>query len=1141
MKLSTQFAALMSIVITILFAGIAFFQIETLSQHFEQNQHNWTKTLTLSLAESMARDVINENAIGVQETLKHIVSSNKEIDYAYISDFNQHIYAHTFIEGFPQKLHKNLRTHKINSTHRYISLDSKKIIESSFPIIDGMEARLYLGINNGLQQSLFTNILTELAIMFIMALLGAIILSLLLGKFLTRPLASLTTQLQCFGSGSLLSLKRASHASSEIRQLENGFSEMIEARSQVEQDLRQFRSTLDQTLDCVFMFDAEKLNFYYVNDGAMQQLGYSRDELIALHPYDIKPEVSAAQFHELIAPLLSGEQSTLSFETVHQHKNGQRIPVEIFLQYLGEEPAHFVAVVRDISERKLTEARARASHEQVQLLLNSTSEAIYGIDVNGDCTFANPACSNILGYDSIDELLGKNMHNTIHHTHPDGSHYPVEECRIYQAHVSGEHIESDDEVFWRKDGTNFPVEYASNPIHRKGGIIGSVVTFNNISRRKNFEKELRQFRNTLNQTVDCVFMFDAISLHFFYVNKGALQQTGYSHKEMMNLHAYDIKSEYSEEQFRDMIAPLLTGKLESLNFETIHQHKNGQRIPVEISLQYIKDEPSHFVAIVRDITERKKVEAELRETEARYQRVERGTNDGVWEWNINTGEDYFSPRWLAMLGYEPDELPYHVDTFIDMIHPDDKTHVGKAMEDHLQNEQVFDEEMRLRNKNGEYIWIRSRGQSERDDEGKPIIMSGSIIDITDRKQDELELEKYRSHLEELVENRTSEMKTAKEQAERANIAKSEFLSRMSHELRTPLNAILGFGELMETDADEPLSETQADNIHEVIHAGKHLLEMVNEVLDLSRIESGKLEVSLEPLYLEPLVAQCISQLQPLAAQRNISVTQEVNKLSILKADQTRLKQVLLNLLSNAIKYNYEDGQITVSCKSVDKQRLRICVQDTGPGIATEALPRLFKPFERLESAYNGIEGSGIGLALAKRLIEAMHGEIGVDSVPGEGCTFWFELPISESPKLKEETGNKSSPSITTGRSCKILYVEDNPANLKLVQKIMAKHSDYNLLNAVNAEDGLEIAKSEQPDLILLDINLPGMDGFSALRELQNNPNTHHIPVIAVTANAMQRDIDRAMEAGFVDYLTKPITITRFFNVLNHCMQDSIED
>jgi PAS domain S-box-containing protein len=422
--------------------------------------------------------------------------------------------------------------------------------------------------------------------------------------------------------------------------------------------------------------------------------------------------------------------------------------------------------------------------------------------------------------------------------------------------------------------------------------------------------------------------------------------------------------------------------------------------------------------------------------------------------------------------------------------------------------------------NGAVCVLESQAAVLRDHDGAP----GGIVVVTRDITERAELERAQTD--------------ARLAAESANRSKSEFLSRMSHELRTPLNAVLGFAQLMEMGE---LSVEQAEATTHILRGGRHLLDLINEVLDISRIETGQLALSTEPVLLGDVLAATVDLVAPLAAEHDVTVAiTTMGGAQHVLADRQRLKQVLLNLLSNAVKYNRSHGRVEVGVEPIRPGRVRVTVSDTGPGIAAEKLDRLFTPFDRLGAEQSSIEGTGIGLALSRRLVEAMAGELGVDTTPGVGSRFWFDLPAAEGPidRYERENGPTRQPRQGAGPSdpkYTVVHIEDNLANLALIERILAQQSATRLVPATEGRQGIELVRRHQPDLVLLDMHLPDLNGDQVLHMLKDDPATAAIPVVMLSADATTGQVQRLIEAGAEGYLTKPLDVQQLFQLLNRVL------
>jgi PAS domain S-box-containing protein len=518
------------------------------------------------------------------------------------------------------------------------------------------------------------------------------------------------------------------------------------------------------------------------------------------------------------------------------------------------------------------------------------------------------------------------------------------------------------------------------------------------------------------------------------------------------------------------------------------------------------------IRIKLDISRRQLAERELRElNETLEQKVNERTKllqeaqrigrIGNWHLDVATGQLTWSEEFVHIFGYSPGEIEPGYAQFFSMVHPDDVAAIKESERQAFANRARHSVDHRILMPDGEVRWVHEEGMVILDDADKIVGFSGTIQDITERK-----------HIEQ-------KLLQAKEDAERASHAKSEFLSRMSHELRTPMNAILGFAQILDLELDD----NSRQYVQEISQAGDHLLVLIDELLDLGRIESGRMAIVLTNVDLFQVLSQAIKIVKPLVLQNKLTMHNNVNEKPMVIVDAMRLRQILVNLLSNAAKYNSTEGEISISLQSCPEARVRLLITDCGTGIAADNIPDLFVPFERLGAEKSSIDGTGIGLALARQLSELMGCDLGFESKVGQGSTFWVEMPRADYDREKEDAMENESTQMTD-MACKVLYIEDNPANLRLVEAMLKTHKDITLLSANNGQFGLELAQQYLPDIILLDIQLPDMDGYKVLNALREHIETRDIPAIAISADAMPLDVEKGLKAGFREYLTKPVKI-----------------
>ncbi|SEH04376.1 PAS domain S-box protein [Candidatus Venteria ishoeyi] len=874
----------------------------------------------------------------------------------------------------------------------------------------------------------------------------------------------------------------------------------------------------------------------YTGIDAELQLGF--DWLQQVHPNDRKPTVAAWN-----AAVQAGTEFHVEFR-IRRHDGIYRWFDTRAIRLLDAQgrTIKWFGSNTDITELREAELMRR-------LILDTVVEGIFGLDEDGLCTFINQAGAKLLGYE-IQDLLGHYLHPLIHPTDLEDNPLPEEQCSILST-IHSHDQDGTEQRFTRADGSYFPAWVYARCVEYNDHIRGTVASFIDISERKNLEASLRaerDFAESLINTAPAIVLVLDTQGRIMRFNPFMEQVSGYRLNEVQGNDWFEtflpkrdwkgIKqvflSAIGDIQTRGNLNPIVT--------------KDGRELLVEWSDQTLKDingKVTGLLSIGQDISERLFAENALRESENKFRSLVETTSDWIWAIDKNGKYTYTSPAIKDLLGYTSEEVLGK--TPFELMSPSEARRIAAEFSRiAAKYGPIVRLENTCRHKEGHDVILETSGVAVYDASGSFQGYRGIDRDITEHKKIQHALQRSRDELEQRVEQRTKQLATtnqalaqAKEAAEAANRAKSMFLANMSHELRTPLNAILGFSQLM---ARNPaVTSEQQKNLTTINRAGEHLLAMINDVLDLSKIEAGQIEVHPETFNLKHLLQNMSDIFHQRTQAKNLKFTLDLEaKLpALVRADPGKLRQIIANLLGNAIKFT-EHGKISLGVRilppvtAASQSRLQVAVQDTGQGIATSQLNSVFKPFIQVGPTTSQQKGTGLGLAISRIFVELMGGKITVESVLNQGAKFYFDIPLEIiAQQVDSHTSDKTLQvnCLQSGQpQWRILIADDDADNRALLSKLL-QQVGFNIREAVDGAETVALFQSWNPHFIWLDVRMPVMDGYEAARKIRSLAGGDKVKIVAVTANAFEEDRKKILDAGCDDFLSKPYMEQQIFQYM----------
>ena len=869
--------------------------------------------------------------------------------------------------------------------------------------------------------------------------------------------------------------------------------------------------------------------FVLVNDAFAQLIGVPVELLIGKSDYDILPKDQADIFHERDEQVFLGGKATEHEEALTSVDGTLQLiytKKSCFVNSDGEQM--LVGIISNLTKWRHVEQQLRISEERFRHIADAANEYVWEIDSEFNFIYLTDQIERVVGRPKV-ELLGSSIFSTMATEEADrvrqwlqpyfAEHKPFRNL----VHSS---LQPDGRTIWQRV-SGYPITSAT------GTILGFRGTGLDITAEVETQQRITRLVTILTETEALAkiggWEVDLTTNRIFWSD------------EMFRIHGLPIGSPpdyetsihfYPEPGRSLLLEKLARAAQDGERFDLEIPFVNAQGVQLSVRAigvpAYTDGLITSLRGVFQDVTENNRREHDLQVAQDRAQLALDGAELGTWDWNIKTGIATFDKRWFQMLGYEADELPQLGNTFFELLHPDDKQRITQSIASHCVNqEKVFQEDIRLRCSDGSYKWIYTRGKVfEYDFDGSPVRMVGTHLDIHGKKTKEEQLSRYVDELEraqQQLREQGAALHREKLRAEQASEAKSSFLANMSHEIRTPMNGVLGMAELL---LKTPLDQEQSALLTDVIDSASSLLSVINDVLDFSKIEAGRLELLPEPFDPRTLVRRISSIFHRTAAQRSLTLDMLVSSAvpRSLRGDASRIQQILVNLVGNGAKFTPEGGNI---CVSVDYHSgsLHIDVHDTGIGISTEAQKQIFEPFVQADSSITRrFGGSGLGLAIIGRLVKLMEGTISVQSEPGKGSTFSLRIPcepsLEASPALPTPEPTEKLLS-DTAHPARILVAEDNLVNQRLIIRLLEQEG-HQVTVVGSGREAVAAHTADHFDLILMDIQMPDMDGVHASQLIRSGSCRPTVPIIALTANAFEGDREKYLSSGMSGYVAKPI-------------------